>query len=107
LVYCSAFAQDTLQTFPAAHLEMYKKQITLDYGCLKSGDRYCEAIEHATSFDALMDATSAKKKSEDKRELERISVLECCLGIDTKMSCESLTPLAKKDLSDCKRTIKK
>ena len=101
-----AFAQQTMEYRQTADLRAKKERMSAIFGCAKAKDEYCAAIQDARTEDAFWLAASAKKQSDDKRTTERVSVLECCLGVDTKNSCDSLTPADKKDLDDCKKKVK-
>ncbi len=102
----AAYAQQTMEYRQTADLRVKKERMSAIFGCANAKDKYCAAIQEAPTEDAFWMATSAKKQSDDKRTTERISVLECCLGVDTNNSCDSLTPRAKKDLDDCKKKVK-
>lgn len=102
-----ALAQQGIEVHQTADLRAKKDRVSAIFGCAKIKDEYCAAIQEARTEDGLWMAVSAKKQNDDKRTTERISVLECCLGVDKENSCESLTPAAKKDLQDCKKVVSK
>ena len=102
-----SFAQKTMEYRQTAEFQMQREKMAAIFGCNGEKDKYCTSIRTAETETGLWLAASAKKKSDDKRTAERISVLECCLGIDTKDTCEGLTPSAKKDLENCKKKVEK
>lgn len=102
-----AFAENAkTMEYSSPDLNFQKTRITAMFSCAKNRDQYCAAIENAKSSEALWLAASEKKQSDDKRTTERLSVLECCLGIDKANSCESLSSSAKEDLKACKKRVK-
>lgn len=90
----------------AEKFEYHKSQMVKIFGCVSKTDQVCRNIQSAENIEALNRAVEEKKVSEQKSISDRINLLECCLGIDKKQTCEGISE-NNKDLKDCKTAISK
>lgn len=86
--------------------ENQKKDYLWLFNCQRGPDQYCQAIRNSSDIPTMRDAVVMKKISDEKKLNDRVSVLECCVKIDEKKTCEALSESDRKDLDSCRKAIK-
>lgn len=97
-------ARDMAAKVPS-EFEMQRAAAISIFDCSKVKDEACRRMVKATSIYDLRQAVEAKEVSKQKHLTDRISVLECCLGVDAANACVGFDKELRADVETCKATL--